>query len=242
MYSTLGKRGLFVEKLFALEGGQEAIQFVFGLGDHLADQTQRELAANDGELLEQGFLVWREAVDAGGEDALHGGRKMQVACGRGSAHAVPLRASRTNTPCSSNSWTISSMKNGVPSVFSKMSCLRACRGVVSRAGRPVRSLSPSSTSRNSSASALPNGRQPQLRVIRLLPPLVAVLGAVVHEQQDLGGGDTLAEDVEKPLRLAVNPMEVLKDQDQRLVETLAEEQSLERLEGAAAANLRVHLL
>ena len=31
-----GKRGLFVEKLFALEGGKEAIQFVFGLGDHLA--------------------------------------------------------------------------------------------------------------------------------------------------------------------------------------------------------------
>ena len=34
----LGKRGLLVEKLFALEGGQEAIEFVFGLGDHLADR------------------------------------------------------------------------------------------------------------------------------------------------------------------------------------------------------------
>ena len=71
-----GKRGLFVEKLFALEGGEQAIQFVFRLGDDLADQAQRELPANDRELLQQGFLVWGEAIDAGGEDALHGGGNM----------------------------------------------------------------------------------------------------------------------------------------------------------------------
>jgi hypothetical protein len=32
----LGKGRLFVEKFLALEGGKEAIQFVFGLGDNLA--------------------------------------------------------------------------------------------------------------------------------------------------------------------------------------------------------------
>ena len=77
------KRGLFVEKFFALQGGKEAIQFVFGLGDDLADQTHRELPADHRELLQQGFLVWGEAVDAGGEDALHGGRDMQDPCGSG---------------------------------------------------------------------------------------------------------------------------------------------------------------
>ena len=73
-----GKRGLFVEKLFALERGKEAVQFIFGLGDHLADQTHRELTPNDRELLQQGFLVWSESVDTGGEYALHGRRNMQV--------------------------------------------------------------------------------------------------------------------------------------------------------------------
>ena len=76
-----GKRGLLVEKLFALERGKEAIEFVFGLGDHLADQTQRELPPDDRELLQQGFLVWREAVDAGGQHALHGGGRYAASVG-----------------------------------------------------------------------------------------------------------------------------------------------------------------
>ena len=72
-----GKRRLLVEKLFALKRGKEAIQFVFGLGDNLAHQTHRELATDDRELLQEGFLFWSKAVDAGGEDALHGGGNMQ---------------------------------------------------------------------------------------------------------------------------------------------------------------------
>ena len=36
-------------------------------------KAQRELAANDGELLQQGFLVGGQAVDAGGQHPLHGG-------------------------------------------------------------------------------------------------------------------------------------------------------------------------
>ncbi len=43
-----GKRGLLVEKLFALERGEEAIEFLFGLGDDLAHQAQGELPPNDG--------------------------------------------------------------------------------------------------------------------------------------------------------------------------------------------------
>ena len=101
---------------------------------------------------------------------------------------------------------------------------------------------PSSTSRNSSASALAKRRKPQLRVIRLLPPLMAILGTIVHQQQDLGRGHALTEHVRKPLRLAIDPVQVLKDQDQRLIETLPQEELLERLKGPSAPNLRVHLL
>ena len=95
-----GKRGLFVEKLFALEGGKEAIQFVFRLGDHLAEQAHRELAPNDRELLQQGFLVWREAVDAGGQHALHGGGNMQIVVGRLRSGGSPAPTFvRLSTPC-----------------------------------------------------------------------------------------------------------------------------------------------
>ena len=55
-------------------------------------------------------------------------------------------------------------------------------------------------------------------------------------------GHTLTQHVEKPLRLTVDPVQVFKDQDQRLVETLAQEQLLERLKRPPPPNLRVHLL
>ena len=71
---------------------------------------------------------------------------------------------------------------------------------------------------------------------------MAILGAVVGQQQKLGAGHTLTQHVEKALRLAINPVQVFKDQNQRLVETLAQEQLLERLERPSAPNLRVHLL
>ena len=80
--------------------------------------------------------------------------------------------------------------------------------------------------------AFPKGREPQLGVVRLLSPLMAVFGPIVHQQQDLSRGDTLTQRVEELLRFAVNPMQVFKDQDQGLFPTLAQEQPLERVKGA----------
>jgi hypothetical protein len=57
-----------------------------------------------------------------------------------------------------------------------------------------------------------------------------VLGAIVHEQEDGHRGQA----VEDGLRLAVDPVEVLEDQDQRLHPALAEEKRLDGLEGPAA--------
>jgi hypothetical protein len=72
----LRKGRLLVEKFFALERGQQPIEVVFRLGNDLTHYAQRKLPANNCELLQQGFLVWREAVDTGGENCLYGGRKV----------------------------------------------------------------------------------------------------------------------------------------------------------------------
>src|SRR5438477_5429111 len=69
-----------------------------------------------------------------------------------------------------------------------------------------------------------------------------VLRAVVGQEQQLGAGHTLTEYIQEALRLPIDPMQVFKDQNQRLVETFAQEQLLERLKGAPPPNLRVHLL
>jgi hypothetical protein len=88
----LRKRGLFVEKLLALERGKQAIQFLFGLGDDLLDQAYGELPTNDRELLQQGFLVWCEAVNTRGKNALYGRGNMEVGqgfCRRGGSQTCP---------------------------------------------------------------------------------------------------------------------------------------------------------
>ena len=77
--------------------------------------------------------------------------------------------------------------------------------------------------------------QPQLRVIGLAAPAVLVLGPVVDEQQDLGGGETLDQAVEQGLGLGVDPVQILADQEQGLHLAFAQQHALERREGALAA-------
>ena len=82
----LGQGRLLIEKLFALEGGEEVVERLFWLGNHLAHQTQRELAPNDGQLVQEGFLIGCQSVDAGCQHPLHGGGDME--CARRSLQSV----------------------------------------------------------------------------------------------------------------------------------------------------------
>ena len=50
-----------------------------------------------------------------------------------------------------------------------------------------------------------------------------VLRSVVHEQKDTRCDHTIAQHVEKSLGLAVQPLEVLKEEQQGLVEALAQQ-------------------
>ena len=141
-------------------------------------------------------------------------------------------------PSSANVCTTSSMKNGVPSVFVQNELLEAGGATV-----PVTSpLVAQQKGQEILPLPLCQWREPELGVIRLLPPLLAIFRPIVHQQQNPGTGHTLTQGIEKSLRLTVDPMQVFKDQDQRLIETLTQEQPLERLERPPPANLRVHLL
>jgi len=65
---------------------------------------------------------------------------------------------------------------------------------------------------------------------------VLVLGSVVGEEQDPGGGQALHETVEQRLGFGVDPVEVLEDQQQRLDLAFPEKQALDRLEGLLSAS------
>jgi hypothetical protein len=71
---------------------------------------------------------------------------------------------------------------------------------------------------------------------------VRVLGPVVDHEEHARGGQALHEAVEEGLRLAVHPVEILEDDEERLHLALAQEQALEGVEGAATALARIRLL
>src|SRR5262249_19769581 len=69
-----------------------------------------------------------------------------------------------------------------------------------------------------------------------------ILWAVVDQQQDAGSRDTLAQHAEEGLRLAVQPMEIFEDEQERLLAALADQQPFNGFQRTSASNLRVHLL
>src|ERR1700691_4373027 len=61
-------------------------------------------------------------------------------------------------------------------------------------------------------------------------PLVPILRPVVDQQQDASTGDAVRQHVEQRLRLRVDPVQVLEDHDDRLLEAFAQDYTLDRVE------------
>jgi hypothetical protein len=53
--------------------------------------------------------------------------------------------------------------------------------------------------------------QPKLQVMAFAGPFVAILRAVVDQQEQVRAGNTVGQQVEQGLSFGVDPMEVLKD-------------------------------
>ena len=81
--------------------------------------------------------------------------------------------------------------------------------------------------------------QPELAVVGLAVPPVPILGSVVDEKEKARRGQALDEAVEQGLGLAVGPVEILDDDHQRLDLTLAQQQTLDRVERLLASLDRV---
>src|SRR5262249_36258561 len=83
--------------------------------------------------------------------------------------------------------------------------------------------------------------KPQLRVISLAAPAVLILRTVVDQEQELGRGQTLDQAVEQGLRLGINPVQILEDQEQRLYLAFTQQHAFERRERTLAALGRIEL-
>ena len=86
----------------------------------------------------------------------------------------------------------------------------------------------------------PQRIEAQLGVTGAVAPLVMVLGPVVDQHEDARTGDAVHEQVQKFLGLRVDPVQVLEDHHQRLLEALTDDDALDRLQRAPASYLRIH--
>src|SRR5687768_1349458 len=76
--------------------------------------------------------------------------------------------------------------------------------------------------------------EPELTIVGLAPPHVLVLGAIIYQEEQPGGGEALDQAVEQDLRLRIDPMQIFKNQEQRLDLGFPEQHPLERGEGLLA--------
>ena len=83
------------------------------------------------------------------------------------------------------------------------------------------------------------GIDAELEVGGFAAPPVLILGSVVGEEQDAGGGQTVHEPVEQRLGLGVDPVEVLEDQQHGLDLALPEEQALDRVQSLPSTLRRI---
>ena len=83
------------------------------------------------------------------------------------------------------------------------------------------------------SARLGEGVEPELGVEGFTAPAVLILGAVVDQEEDPSGRQALHQAVEHGLGLAVDPVQVFKDQQQGLHLAFAQQDALQRLQGAA---------
>ena len=83
--------------------------------------------------------------------------------------------------------------------------------------------------------------EPQLRVIRLAAPAVLVLRAVINQEEDPRSRQALDQHIEHGLRLGVDPVQVFEHQQQGLHLAFAQQDALQRLQGAAPPLQRVEV-
>src|SRR5712691_8824854 len=125
--------------------------------------------------------------------------------------------------------TLSSRKKGLPCVRAMSTCFRGCSD----------SAAPTSACNSSSALSGGQGIKPELRVVGLAPPAMLVLGAIVDQQQEAGRRHALDQVIQQGLGLRIDPMQILEDNQQRLLLAFAQQHPLERLEDALAALRRI---
>ena len=144
--------------------------------------------------------------------------------------SVTVPSDRLSAPSSNKACTVSSMKNGVPSVVSMMSCFNGRRSIEL----------PENCRQHFIGAVLFQRLEPQQMAAGLVSPAQPIFGPVIHQEQNPLTGHLLHEQVEKSLALVIQPMQILDHQNERALPCFTQEQTNDGVERARSPELRVH--
>jgi hypothetical protein len=197
-----------VEELRGLEVGELGAHLVLRRVGNSQEQGHGHVLADDRGRLEQSLGLGHQAVDARGQDGLHGGGNRQLLNGPGEPVGAAL--ARQGRRLHQGPHTLLE-KEGIGFRPLDQELLERVEGRVSaeeRLEQLVRALRR-------------QGIDPELAVVGLAAPGVPVLGAVIDEEQQARRGQAVDEAIEQGLGLAVDPVQVFEDHHQRLRLALA---------------------
>ena len=222
----LGEQAGLIQELRRLQVRQAAVQRRLGQLRNGLEQRQGHLGANDGSRLQEPLLLRRQPVDACRQHGLHRGwhlngrQRLCQAIGPGFAHQHPGLYQGAHALL---------QEEGVTLGARNQELLEGCQaGIIAQQGL-----------QEFVGTGWRQRVEPQLRVEGLAAPAVLILGPVVDQQQESGRRQALDQAIEQGLRLGIDPVQILEDQEQRLHLAFAQQHALERLERALAALRRV---
>ena len=218
----VGEEARLVQELGGLQVGQRPAQrFLRDVLERL-EEGEGHVLADDRGRLEQALLAVGQAIEARGENGLHRRRHLDARWRPRRAVLPPLALERAGLDQRPRALL---QEEGVAVRALDQEALEGSQpglDAEQRAEQLVRALARERV-------------EDQTCVVALAAPAVLVLRPEVGQQDDPRARHALDEAVEQRLRLAVHPLEILEDQEQRLALALAQQERPDRVERTLAA-------
>ncbi len=224
-----GKEGGLVEELRGLKPVEMAPKLVAGHAGDGLEHVELHVGADDRGGLKHALVLGGQTVDPGSEEGLHGGRHLDGV--ERPQQAVAPAVARQHSRLDQRPDTFLQKERRPLGPLDEEALQRLDGGVVAEQG--VQQLA---------RAGRGQGVDPELPVVGLRSPGVLVLRAIVDEHEDARRRQPLHEGVHQGLRLGIDPVQVLEDDDDGLGLALAEEEPLDAVEDLPAALGRVEVL
>ena len=210
-----------VEKLGRLEPAQALTDRLFReIGDGREDRI-RHILPDDGRRLQEPALLCRKPVDAGREDLLDGSGHLDAA----DRHREPVGAALAGQRLRFHQGPDALLQEErVP--------LRPLDQPRGEGGE--RGVGSEQIVEELRGALRRQGIDAQLGVEALASPTMLVLRPVREQEQHMSGRQAVDEAVQQRLRLGIDPVRVLEDEEQRPPATLPEQEALDAIEGSLA--------